>query len=66
MAKHHEAAELQRDRFASHLQEIRDSGIEINPENEMQRDDQLGEMGAGTHVERESISKRRSSRRKKS
>ena len=40
--------ELQKDRFAPKFREIERPGIEINPENEVQREeDQLGEMGGG-------------------
>ena len=39
---------LQKGRFASQFQEIGNSGIEINPENDVQREeDQLSEMGDG-------------------
>ena len=55
--KQTDAAELQRARFASKLQEIGNSRIEINHENEMKSgEDQLGEKGDGAHVERGSIS----------
>ena len=43
--------------FASQFQEIGNSGIGINHENEIPREeDQLVDMGAGSHVERGSIS----------
>ena len=58
LGKPHGEAELQIDRFASQFKEIERSGVETNPEHEMQgEEDQLGEMGDGAHVERERICK---------
>ena len=37
LEKHHEDVELRRGRFASQFQEIGNSGIETNTENEIQR-----------------------------
>ena len=51
-----EEVELQKDRFASQFQEIENSGIEINPENETQREEDLvSEMRADSPLGRETV-----------
>ena len=46
-----EAVELQKGISPSRFLEIENSGLWINPENEVKsEEDQLSEMGAGTHI----------------
>ena len=48
--------ELRKDRFESRLQEVGNSGIEIDPENDAQwEEDQVSEIGAVSHLESETL-----------
>ena len=53
LAHHPQEVELRKRRFASQFQEIKNSRIGINPENDARREDQVIDMGDGSHLERE-------------